>query len=155
MGLDFLRHYGGRRLRQYVEQPPLDSSAADDEEDEEAESRRSTSSCRPMPGSRVRSRRTPSIRPRCRSVSSMAAITERRSPGLQDSLAPSHSRFAWPRSAACACSIDGRSLRREFAQVERIVCLIVDPFPWHEVEDFRRGAGRQDRYASVAGVARR
>ena len=31
---------------------------------------------------------------------------------------------------------DGRDLRRSFQVVERVVALAVDPFPWHEVEDF-------------------
>jgi hypothetical protein len=31
---------------------------------------------------------------------------------------------------------DGRELRRAFQVVERVVSLVVDPFPWNEVEDF-------------------
>jgi len=31
---------------------------------------------------------------------------------------------------------DGRDLRRSFQVVERVVALAIDPFPWHEVEDF-------------------
>jgi hypothetical protein len=30
----------------------------------------------------------------------------------------------------------GRTLRRECALVERVVTMVVDPFPWHEVESF-------------------
>ncbi len=134
MSLDFLLHYGGRRLRQYVEQPPLDSSEAAARRRKVRRSR-SISSWHPMPGKRVRSLRTHSIPPPCRGASSMAAITERRSPVCKIRSAilfPS----AWPRLAVCPCGIDDRSLRREFAHIERIVCFIVDPFPWHEVEDF-------------------
>src|ERR1700733_3560380 len=29
---------------------------------------------------------------------------------------------------------EGRSLTREFEIVERVVCMIVDPFPWDEIE---------------------
>jgi hypothetical protein len=31
---------------------------------------------------------------------------------------------------------DGRDLRRSFQVVERVVAMAIDPFPWHEVEDF-------------------
>jgi hypothetical protein len=31
---------------------------------------------------------------------------------------------------------DGRDLRRSFQVIERVVALVIDPFPWHEVEDF-------------------
>ncbi len=31
---------------------------------------------------------------------------------------------------------DGHDLRRSFQVVERVVALAIDPFPWHEVEDF-------------------
>jgi hypothetical protein len=31
---------------------------------------------------------------------------------------------------------DGKELRRTFQVVERVVALVVDPFPWNEVEDF-------------------
>lgn len=34
---------------------------------------------------------------------------------------------------------EGRRLVREFEVVERVVCMIVDPFPWDEVEDFAAG----------------
>ncbi|HZN65426.1 MAG TPA: hypothetical protein VFB66_08990 [Tepidisphaeraceae bacterium] len=34
---------------------------------------------------------------------------------------------------------DGRRLVREFEVVERVVCMIVDPFPWNEIEDFAAG----------------
>ena len=34
---------------------------------------------------------------------------------------------------------DGRRLLREFELVERVVCMIVDPFPWNEIEDFAAG----------------
>ena len=40
--------------------------------------------------------------------------------------------------------LEGRSLRRQFAQVERIVSFIVAPFPWHEVEDFATELARID-----------
>jgi hypothetical protein len=34
---------------------------------------------------------------------------------------------------------EGRELRREFAIVERAVAMIVDPFPWNEIEEFAAG----------------
>src|SRR5689334_13763144 len=34
MSLDFLLHYGGRRLRPYIEQPPLEPPADEEEEEQ-------------------------------------------------------------------------------------------------------------------------
>lgn len=34
---------------------------------------------------------------------------------------------------------DGRRLVREFEIVERVICMIVDPFPWNEIEEFAAG----------------
>ncbi len=133
MSLDFLLHYGGRRLRQYVEQPPLDAPADDDDDgtpiatlDLEA----------PLDAWQPRSVASdvldPDAVPRrfidgCHSGQTVA--------WLQDALGhPIPVRLA-EIGGVCMQS-EGRSLRRQFAHVERIVCLIVDPFPWHEVENF-------------------
>lgn len=133
MGLDFLHQYGGRRLRQYVEQPPLDSST-----DDEAEER---------PKVEIDFELSPEAwesRPVLSAVLDPAAMPQRFVDGchygetvawLQDSLAhPIPVRLA--EIGGVCMRIDARSLRREFAHVERIVCFIVDPFPWNEVEDF-------------------
>src|SRR6516162_6812072 len=134
MSLDFLFQYGGRRLRPYVEQPPLDSPADDaGEEDGPAVDRdyeRAADAWRP------RSVDTEPV--------DLAAMPRRFIDGCH-----SGETVAWLQDAAhhpipvrlaeiggVCMRIEGRSLRREFALVERVVSLIVDPFPWHEVEGF-------------------
>ena len=133
MSLDFLLHYGGRRLRQYVEQPPLDSFDTGGDEEE---------------GPKVAlDFELPPDAWQPRSVADTldpAAMPQRFVDGchygtmvvcLKDSVGhPIPVRLA--EVGGVCMRIDGRSLRREFAHIERIVCLIVDPFPWHEVEDF-------------------
>ncbi len=134
MGLDFLLHYGGRRLRQYVEQPPLDSPQVGSEEEE---------------GPKVTLDFELELDawvslPVASNALDPAAMPQRFIDGchygktvtcLQDSVGhPIPVRLA--EIGGVAMRLDGRSLRREFAHVERIVCSIIDPFPWHEVEDF-------------------
>jgi len=48
-----------------------------------------------------------------------------------------------------AMSIQGNQLRREFAVVDRILTMIVDPFPWHDVEDFARDLRRKLKYRLI------
>ncbi len=134
MGLDFLLHYGGRRLRQYVEQPPLDSPTDGDEAEEGPKAALDFEA--PPDAWQPRSVVADTIDP--------AALPQRFIDGchygrtiacLSDSARhPIPVRLA--EIGGVCMGIDGRSLRREFAHIERIVCLIVDPFPWHEVEDF-------------------
>jgi len=134
MSLDFLLQYGGRRLRQYVEQPPLDSSEAGGEEEEGP---KVTLDFEMPPDAWV-------VRPVASDAVDPGAVPQRFIDGchygktvacLQDSVGhPIPVRLA--EIGGVALRSDDRSLRREFAHIERIVCLIVDPFPWHEVEDF-------------------
>ncbi|MHB8648512.1 MAG: hypothetical protein ACYDAR_22245, partial [Thermomicrobiales bacterium] len=135
MSLDFLLHYGGRRLRQYVEQPPLDSSKPASSEDEEDP--KITLDFELAPDAwEARSVVADTLDP--------AAVPQRFIDGchygetvawLQDSVGhPIPVRLA--EIGGVSMRIDGRSLRREFAHVERVVSLIVDPFPWHDVETF-------------------
>jgi len=44
---------------------------------------------------------------------------------------------------AAVLAIENRKLKREFAKVDRIISLIADPFPWHEIEDFARDLRRR------------
>ncbi|HZV07300.1 MAG TPA: hypothetical protein VE999_19615 [Gemmataceae bacterium] len=140
MSLDFLLHYGGRRLRQYVEQPLLESPP---EEDEEEEQKVALDFELPPDAWQPRTIAADVIDP--------ATMPQRFIDGchygqtaawLRDSLGhPIPVRLA--EIGGVCMHVDGRSLRRQFAHVERIVCLIVDPFPWHEVEEFA---------ASLAGI---
>jgi hypothetical protein len=135
MSLDFLLHYGGRRLRQYVEQPPLASPAdADGGEDEGPQVALDFESPpdKWQPRSVVAETVDPEAMPRrfidgCHSGETVA--------WLQDSVGhPIPVRLA--EIGGVCMGIDGRSLHREFVHVERVISLIVDPFPWHEVETF-------------------
>lgn len=137
MSLDFLLHYGGRRLRQYVEQPPLETPT-DGVQTEE----------KPNVDLQFEIREKPLDTWGPISVDSApldsAAIPQRFIDGCH-----SGETVAWLQDAAnhpipvrlaqiggVCMRIDGRSLRREFAYPEQVVSLIVDPFPWHEVESF-------------------
>lgn len=135
MSLDFLLHYGGRRLRQYIEQPPLDSSAASGDDEEEAPRVALDFEMAPddwQPRSVAADTLDPAAMPQrfidgCHAGETVA--------WLQD--AANHPIPVRLSEIGGVCMrIDGRSLRREFALVERVVSLIVDPFPWHEVESF-------------------
>lgn len=131
MGLDFLQHYGGRRLRQYIEQPALVSPT-----DEEVEDRHLHFELPPE-----------DWQPRFVAAEALdpSAIPQRFIDGchygtwiicLNDSFGhPIPVRLA--EIGGVCMRMDGRSLRRECPpQIERIVCLLVDPFPWYEVEEF-------------------
>jgi hypothetical protein len=134
MGLDFLQHYGGRRLRPYAEQPPLDSPAADGDGQEPKPPVQLDLECpledwRPLP---AEGPVDPDALPRrfidgCHAGETIA--------WLQDDLGhPIPVRLA--EVGGVCMRAEGRTLRREFALVERAVSMIVDPFPWHEVEGF-------------------
>jgi hypothetical protein len=133
MTLEFLHEHGGRRLRQYLEQPPLALSADEDANEPEEEVRldlemepddwRALSVDVPV---------DPDVMPRrfidgCHAGETVA--------WLQDAVGhPIPVRLA--EIGGVCMRIEGRTLKREFAHVERVVSMIVDPFPWHEVEGF-------------------
>jgi hypothetical protein len=135
MSLHFLLHYGGRRLRQYIEQPPLETHGASVVEDDEA-AKVALDFELPHGEWQPRSVASPTIDP--------SALPQRFIDGCHMG-----ETVAWLQDAAnhpipvrlaqiggVCMRIDNRSLRREFAHLEHIVSLIVDPFPWHEVESF-------------------
>jgi hypothetical protein len=134
MGLDFLQNYGGRRLRQYIEQPPLDPSEIDGEEGNDPkvtldfELAADAWVSRPV----VSDPFDPATLPQrfidgCHYGKTITCLYDAARHPIPVRLAE---------IGGVSLRIDGRSLRREFAHLERIICLIVDPFPWHEVEDF-------------------
>lgn len=135
MGLDFLVNYGGRRLRHYIEQPPLDSSDSSTDEEDKGSKANLAFELAPdawIPRSVVSEPLDPTAMPRRFIDGCHYGTWVIR---LNDSLGhPIPVRLA--EIGGVCLRIDGRSLRRECAYIERIVCLIVDPFPWHEVEDF-------------------
>jgi hypothetical protein len=133
MGLDFLRQYGGRRLRQYVEQPLLELST-----EEEADDGHKVALDFELPPDAWQPRSVaadaldPADMPQrfidgCHYGQTVAC--------LYDSIRhPIPVRLA--EIGGVCMQLEGRSLRRQFDHVERIVCFIADPFPWHEVEEF-------------------
>jgi hypothetical protein len=132
MGLDFLQHYGGRRLRPYVEQPPLDAPNSDGGEEgpqAQLDWERPKEDWAPLD---VDGPLDADALPRrfidgCHYGQTVAC--------LRDALGhPIPVRLA--EVGGVAMRTDGAALRREFAQIERVVCAIVEPFPEHEVEDF-------------------
>lgn len=133
MSLDFLLHYGGKRLRQYVEQPALESPS--DEESEEGQNVALDFEL-PLDVWKPRSVAAAAIDP--------AALPQRFIDGchygqtaawLRDSFGhPIPVRLA--EIGGVCIRMEGRCLRRQFAHAERIICMIVDPFPWYEIEEF-------------------
>jgi hypothetical protein len=135
MSLDFLLHYGGRRLRQYIEQPSLDSSADGAGEEEEGpkavldfELPLDAWVSRPVASDSF----DPAAMPRrfidgCHYGKTVTCLKDSARHPIPVRLAE---------VGGVSMRIDDRLLRREFAHLERIVCFIIDPFPWHEVEDF-------------------
>jgi hypothetical protein len=135
MGLDFLLNYGGRRLRQYADQPLLEPSEANDTEEEK------------RPKVELDFEKAPhkweALTVASNSVDSQA--TPRRfidgchygTMVIRLQISVGHVIPVRLAEIGGVCMrINGRTLRREFAHIDRIVCSIVDPFPWHEVEDF-------------------
>jgi hypothetical protein len=134
MGLDFLQHYGGRRLRPYVEQPPLDLPAAEsDGEDStpcvQLDLEMALDDWRPLD---VAATLDPEAMPRrfidgCHAGETVAWLQD-------DAGHPIPVRLA--EIGGVCLRAEGRTLRREVALVERVVAMIVEPFPPSEVEIF-------------------
>jgi hypothetical protein len=134
MGLDFLQHHGGRRLRPYALQPALDAPA--DGDDAEAEMTVQLDLECPLDGWRpLRVGDQPlsdDALPRrfidgCHAGETVAWLQD-------DAGHPIPVRLA--EIGGVALRVEGRQLRREFAVVERVVSMIVEPFAWPEVEAF-------------------
>jgi hypothetical protein len=135
MGLDFLANYGGRRLRRYIEQPPLDTN--DNAAEGEDKGPKANLAFELAPDAWV-------ARPVASEPPDPTAMPQRYIDGchygtwgipLDDPLRhPIPVRLA--EVGGVCMRMVGRSLRREYAHIERIVCFLVDPFPWHEIEDF-------------------
>jgi hypothetical protein len=135
MGLDFLVNYGGRRLQQYAEQPSLDSS--DNSTEEEEKGPKVDLALELAPDAWI-------PRPVESQPLDPTAIPQRYIDGCHYGtwIIRLNDPFGHPVPVRLAeiggtcLRLDGRSLRRESAHLARIVCFLVDPFPWHEVEDF-------------------
>ena len=136
MGLDFLHQYGGRRLRSYPPPPLADppDGVGDDEKpavDLDIELSPDQWSPRDVGDGPP----DPTVLPRrfidgCHSGEIIAVL---RAPG--DYLIP----VRLAEIGGICIRAEGSALRREFAVVQRVVSLILDPFPWEEVEEFAAG----------------
>lgn len=134
MGLDFLQNYGGRRLRQYIEQPPLDAPSDDKGKKEGPdlglEMDPDVWHSRFVAAQAI----DPAVLPQrfidgCHYGETIATLEDAAHHLIPVRLAE---------IGGVCMRINGRSLRREFVHVERILCFSIDPFPWHEVESFSR-----------------
>jgi hypothetical protein len=134
MGLEFLREHGGRRVRVYPDQPEVDGM--NEKEDEALE--------------KTVNHNYELAAAEWQSISVIGAAVDwdevpRR---FIDGCHVGHT-IAWLQDVdghpvplmlaeigGVCVERDGRELRRTFELVERVVAMVVDPFPWHEVEDF-------------------
>jgi hypothetical protein len=135
MGLDFLRQYGGRRLRPYLEQRPLDLPGEDGETADEATSpvqldlETPLDDWAPVP---VEGEPDADVLPRrfvdgCHAGETVAWVQDADGHPIPVRLAE---------IGGVCMRAEGRRLRREFARVERVVAMTVEPFPRPEVEAF-------------------
>jgi hypothetical protein len=134
MGLEFLREHGGRRVREYPDQPELDGP--DEEEGDALEEM--VNHDYELPASDWRS--IP--------VDEVAVDWDEAPRRFVDGCHVGHT-IAWLQDVdghpvplmlaeigGICLERDGRDLRRTFQVVERVVALAIDPFPWNEIEDF-------------------
>jgi hypothetical protein len=134
MPFDFLHQHRARRLRQYLEQPPLElpeTDAAEQADEPEVclDLEYDVEDWRPIP---LAGPIDPDVLPRrfidgCHRGETVAWLQAPQGYPIPVRLAE---------IGGVCMRLDGRTLRREFAVVERVVSLIVDPFPWNEIEDF-------------------
>lgn len=137
MGLEFLREHGGRRVRSYPDQPELDQPEGEGTGGEAAEVEhvdhgyeRDPKQWQPIP------------------VEGAEADWDEAPRRFVDGCHVGHT-IAWLQDAdghpvplmlseigGVCMERDGQDLRRAFQVVERVVAFVIDPFPWHEVEDF-------------------
>ena len=130
MGLDFLRHYGGRRLRPYVEQPTLGTPDGEDEKSQvelDFEQSPGEWDAKTVDGPLDADALPRRFIDGCHNGETVAWLQDFAGHPIPVRLAE---------IGGVCMRLDGRDLRREFAYVERVVSLIADPFPWHEVEAF-------------------
>jgi len=137
MGLEFLREHGGRRVRSAPEQPELDDPADGGEAAEEP-----VEDAVDHDYERVRDDWRPIA------VNRATVDWDEAPRRFVDGCHVGHT-VAWLQDAegypvplmlaeigGVCLEREGRELRRGFHVVERVVTLIIDPFPWNEVEDF-------------------
>lgn len=138
MGLEFLRDNGGRRVRSQPDQPELDPPADDEGGDDDTKAdepvdRDYEAQKRPWAAVDIEGAELdPDKAPRrfvdgCHVGHTIAWIQD----------AEGHPIPLMLSTIGGVClEADGRELRRAFEVVERVVALIVDPFPWDQIEDF-------------------
>ena len=134
MGLSFLRDYGGHRLPPYEPQPELLTN--DDGQGPEVEV-----------GYEVRSDRWHAIAPEASGGCPWAdwpfcptRFVDGKDVGETVAVLRAPAGFLVPvrlsQIGSTAIRVDDGLCRRESAEVERVVSLVTEPFPWNEVESF-------------------
>jgi hypothetical protein len=134
MSLDFFLNYRGRRLRHYIEQPPLETraefaSVEDERPNVSLDFELPPDDWQPhsVGAETVDSLALPQrFIDGCHSGETVAWLQDAEGHPIPVRLA---------QIGGVCMRIDGRSLHREFVHLERIVSLIIDPFPVHEVEN--------------------
>lgn len=135
MGLEFLREHGASRVRSYPDQPALDGGDPDDEDDATIEEvdhdyEIPREAWKPI------------------DIGDAEGGGEYLPRRFVDGCHVGHT-IAWLQDAeghpvplmlaeigGVCMTRDGRDLRRSFEVVERVVAMVIDPFPWHEIESF-------------------
>lgn len=139
MALEFLREHGASRVRSYPEQPSLDGadppSEGDEEGDEEVDHdyEIAASDWRPLepgPADEERDELPRRFIDGCHIGQTIAWLRDAEGHPIPLMLAE---------IGGVCMTAEGRDLRRSFAVVERVVAMVVDPFPWEEVESFAAG----------------
>lgn len=136
MGLEFLRNNGGRRMRQYDEQPFLLNEGVTLEEQPDARLNHSYE----IAADQWR----PKNIPRFSRTSAWPQRPTRFVDGkdVGSTVAWLRTRDGYPvpvrlsQIGAVVMRNEGGILRREYTRVERVVSMMIDPFPWDEVESF-------------------
>jgi len=138
MGLEFLNDHGASRVRPYPNQPELepsdepDGSGAEGEEEEQVDHAYELEGRPWQPIDVTRSEVEWSEAPKrfidgCHVGRTIAWLQDARGYPVPLMLAE---------IGGVCVDRESRDLRRSFEVIERVVALAVDPFLWHEVEDF-------------------
>ena len=142
MGLGFLRDNGGRRIRQYDEQPFLldDGTTLDTSPDEDVDLDYERPRDDWQPQGVAAGMDAWSARP--------VRFIDGKDVGSTVAWLQTHEGYPVPvrlsEIGAVVLRDTAGELRREFARVERVVSMMVDPFPWDEVESFAMALQREE-----------
>lgn len=136
MGLEFLRDNGGRRMQQYDEQPFLLGDGVTLEEQPDARLDHSFE----VPADEWQPKDTGGVQ--CKGAWPQRPTRFIDGKDVGSTVAWLQTREGYPvpvrlsQIGAVVMRDEGGELRRVYHRVERVVSMMVDPFPWDEVESF-------------------